>query len=207
MKTSQFPIKAEDETVEYVVGTIAGPDGEKKLRRIPLDEVGSTGPAGPEGAAGLGAWDAIVRKLVDQTVTGSSDLVVDSELTYDLEDGESYQIEAIILYTGNEANGMKILFGFPELEKVSQVVGTTLGLNTSDSPINTAGIGALSSFPSSFITVGVDYTDGTTRALVVRFTIVNAVAGALAFSFATALGNPSDEVTVKVGSSLKIVKL
>ncbi len=207
MKTSQFPIKAEDETVEYVVGTIAGPDGEKKLRRVPLDEVGSTGPAGPQGAAGMGAWDFIIRKSDDQSVTGSSVLTEDSALTAELEDGESYQVEAVILYTGNEANGMQILFEYPEVGAAEQVIGVVTGVNTAPSAINSASIGSVTSFPSSFITVGVDFAGGTTRALVVRFTITNAVAGSLTFSFSTILGNPSDTVTVKAGSTLKIVKL
>lgn len=52
MRTSQIPVKTSDETTRYIIGTITGEDGERKLRRIAPEEVGGTGPQGPAGATG-----------------------------------------------------------------------------------------------------------------------------------------------------------
>lgn len=78
MRTSQIPVKTGEETTEYVIGTIAGEDGERKLRRLALDEVGATGPQGEQGEPGADGGDGSLKYIarVQQFGGGALDVKI-----------------------------------------------------------------------------------------------------------------------------------
>jgi hypothetical protein len=49
MRTSQIPEKTSEETTEFVIATVQGAEGERKLRRVLPGEIGAVGPQGPSG--------------------------------------------------------------------------------------------------------------------------------------------------------------
>jgi len=202
MKTSQIPEVAEDEVIEHAIVTVETEGTAKKLRRAAPSLF--AGPQGEQGDPGEGAWTAVNRLDTDVTVAGGVAIGAVTELEHTLEAGESYQVEAVLLYNGDTADGMLFSFSFPEVE-ATQVIGSVTGWNGSQ-VVTTTAFGGTESFPSGTGTAGA-FAGAPNIPMVVRFVITNAAAGSLNFNIAAVSADPDAEITLATGSTVRIAKL
>lgn len=158
------------------------------------------------------AWDVVLTKSADQTVTNSAVLTNDSELVTALAANSFYQVQMLLLYSGNNSAGdYKCAFAHPDLTGLSAffVLGYASGVNTSLTAFVSTFSGAATVWPTSSIQLGSD--SGSADLLMtaqINFTIRTlGVSGNLQFQFANvsaALGRTS---TTRAGTTLRVKKL
>jgi len=153
----------------------------------------------------LQAREWMVVKHADQDVTNSATLTADLELFVPVAANASYLVEALILYSGNDATGdYQYNFTYPS----SLPRGYGIEWNTSDASTGLFGIGGIAASTSlSARSIGTDAAD-TTRQMMNRiFFRVGAAGGTLQYQFAQAVATPATHARTKAGSTLYVRRM
>lgn len=155
---------------------------------------GATGAAGATGATGNSA--ILVRKTVDETLSGSTTVQNDDVLTFAIGASETWEFEAYVLITSSSNADFKCDFTIP-----TSATTRWSGL-LSDTA---ASYGFSSTGGAATFTI----TNTGTQFVLIRGTVVNSTtAGNVQFRWAqgTQSSGSGNNVVVKIGSYIKAMK-
>lgn len=154
-----------------------------------------------------GGWDAIITKANSDTVTNSTTLTADSELTFAVTAGV-YEIHFAIWHECDSLRNFKWVFAFPAVDNVNLCIGEHTTYSTGGSiTMTVAGAGSTTNWPTSGGVIVGEPATGKKIPIYGRIVVTIASAGNFVFQFAQGSAALGTSVIVRPGSTVRYKKL
>lgn len=155
----------------------------------------------------VSAWDVVITKSADQTVTNDATPQADTELFTALVAGAFYEIQLLLLFSGNDTTGdYQASFAYPTVTN-NLNMGFCNNFNASNAAVIAGRAGAANQWPSTAEPLGVVVGDVIRTSFLTFFLRTEAAAGNLQYQFANAAAGVGRTSTTRAGSTLRVKRL